>query len=370
MAVDNSKNEVEILTFKNLEDGVINPEECCACGACVAYCSSQNFDVIKMDGYTPKFKTNKSEENCKECGICYYICPQTKPLLRHITEAYQIKDELGPVLDIMGAKTTNETIKEIGQDGGMVTTIFTYLFDKKLIDAAIVSEYDDDLKPVPKIVYNKEELLKSSGTRYSISSNILPLKDLYTIAEEILKKHKEVFDINQLRLAFVGTPCQCRAIRKMHQLKLSAAQAIKYVFGLFCMENFDYDKLFTLVKSETNEIPTDITKMNIKKNFYITNKEKKVYEVELKKFDDAVRSHCHSCDEFTARFSDVSFGGSGAVKQNSMVIVRTEQGQNLIESAIADGYIEKFVPKTMTISEWKGKKLSLLSRMTKSKTNK
>jgi coenzyme F420-reducing hydrogenase beta subunit len=258
----------------------------------------------------------------------------------------------------------------MGQDGGMVTTLLTYLFDKNKIDAAIVSEYDEKLRPIPKIIYNKEDLIKSSGTRYSISSNILPLMDLYSIAEEILEKQHQIYDINQIRMAFVGTPCQCRAMRKMQLLNISPAHVIKYVFGLFCMENFDYEKLFKLVKKETKEDPTNIIKMNIKKNFFITNRENKVYEVELKKFDDAVRNHCHECDEFTSRFADISFGGSGAVQNNSMLVVRTEKGQELIREAIIAGYIDKFTPKKSTIEDWKAKKIDLFRRMTNDKIKK
>jgi coenzyme F420 hydrogenase subunit beta len=360
----------DVKVFKDLEEEIIKTDKCCACGACVAYCSSQSFDVIKMERYAPQFISEANVDNCKECGLCYYICPQTEPLMKILIEDYRIRDEMGFIQDIISAKTTNEKIKEMGQDGGLVTTLLTYLFDKNKIDAAIVSEYDEKLQPIPKIIYNKEDLLKSSGTRYSISSNILPLTDFYTIAQAIVEKHHQIYDINQIRLAFVGTPCQCRAVRKMQLLSISPAHVIKYVFGLFCMENFDYDKLFQLVKKETNEDPTNIAKMNIKKNFFITNKENKVYEVELHKFDEAVRNHCHDCDEFTSRFADISFGGSGAVQQNSMVVIRTEKGEELMRSALLSGYIDKFTPNKSTITEWKASKIGLLRKMTNNKINK
>ncbi len=360
----------DVKVFKDLEDEIIKTNLCCACGACVAHCSSQAFDVIKMDGYTPQFISDANVDNCKECGLCYYICPQTEPLMKQLNEKYRINDEIGYIQDIIAAKTTDEKIKEMGQDGGLVTTLLMYLFDKNKIDAAIVSEYDEKLQPVPKIIYNKEDLLKSSGTRYSISSNILPLKDFYSNADEIVEKQPQIFDKNQIRMAFVGTPCQCRAIRKMQLLNISPAHVIKYVFGLFCMENFDYEKLFQLVKKETNEDPTNIAKMNIKKNFFITNKENKVYEVELTKFDEAIRNHCLECDEFTSRFADISFGGSGAVQQNSMVIMRTEKGEKLIRDVTIAGYINKFSPKKSTIDKWKAGKINLFRRMTTNKINK
>ncbi len=360
----------DVKIFKNLEDEIIKTNKCCACGACVAHCSSQGFDVIKMEGYTPQFISDANEENCKECGVCYYICPQTDTIMEQLNEIFRIKDEIGHIRDVVAAKTTDEKTKEIGQDGGLATTLLTYLFDKNKIDAAIVSEFTEDLQTVPKIILNKEDLFKSSGTRYSISSNILPLKDFYLIAEEILEKNPQIFDINQIRMAFVGTPCQCRAVRKMQFLNISPAHVIKYVFGLFCMENFDYNNLFELVKKETNEDPKDIAKMNIKKNFFITNKENKVYEVELKKFDIAVRNHCLECDEFTSRFADISLGGSGAIKKNSMILIRTEKGEDLFRDLLIDGYVNKFSPKKSTISVWKSKKINFLRKMTNDKINK
>jgi len=360
----------DVKNFKNLEEEIIKTDKCCSCGACVAYCNSQGFDSIKMEDFTPQFISDANVDNCMECGVCYYICPQTEPLMKQLNDEYRIKDKLGYIQDVIAAKTTDEKIKEMGQDGGLVTTLLMYLFDKNKIDAVIVSEYDDKLQTIPKIIYDKEDLLKSSGTRYSISSNILPLKDLYNIAEDIVEKHHQIYDINQIRMAFVGTPCQCRAVRKMQLLNISPTHVIKYVFGLFCMENFDHDKLFQLIKKETNEEPTNIAKMNIKKNFFITSKENNVYEIELKKFDDAVRNPCHECDEFTSRFSDISFGGSGAVQQNSMVLIRTDKGQDLIRDVIIAGYIKKFTPKKSTIVEWKASKINLLRNMTNKKINK
>ena len=138
----------------------------------------------------------------------------------------------------------------------------------------------------------------------------------------------------------------------------------------FLKENFDHDKFFELVKKETNEEPTNIAKMNIKKNIFITNKENKVYEIELKKFDEAVFNICYECDDFATKFSDISFGGSGAVQGNSMVVIRTEKGEELMRDLIIDKYIIKFTPKKSTMAEWKSNKINLFKRMTNMKISK
>ncbi|TFG17433.1 MAG: hypothetical protein EU531_03280 [Promethearchaeota archaeon] len=362
-------SQKEVKVFKDLFETIIHPGLCCSCGACVAYCESQGFNVIKMDGYTPKYKSPDTVDNCTKCGLCYFICPQTDTILDKINEDYKIEDELGHIEDIFAAKTTEKAIAEAGQDGGIVTTILSYLFDKNKIDAAIVSQYDADLNTVPMIVYEKEDLLKASGTRYSISSQILPLKDLYNISLEIIEK-KGIFDIEQLRLAFVGTPCQTRAIGKMRFLHIKPAHVVKYCISLFCFENFDYDKLYEIIKDETKIDAENIKKTWIKKNFFLKDNKDQEYEIPIKKLDPAVRNHCHTCDEFTGRFSDVSVGASGAPSGYSMIITRNKMGHKLITSLLSQGLIEQYIIHADQTKEWKEKRIARLKRMVKLKTKK
>lgn len=357
----------KINTFEELEQEIIKTGKCCACGACVAYCTSQGFNVIEMDDYTPKYISKKNIDNCTECGVCYYICPNTQPLMDKLNKIYCIEDEIGPVISVKAVKTTNEQIKEIGQDGGFVTTLLKFLFETDEIDAAIVSEHDENFKPIPKIIFNNNDLLKSAGTRYSISSNILPLKDLYNISEEFLHK-KHILDIDELRLAFIGTPCQCRAIRKMNLLSISPTFVVKYVIGLFCFENFDYTELFKILQAETNIPPADVIKTQIKKNFFLTSKDKEVVEVDIKKLEKAVRTHCHECDEFTGRFADLSVGGSGAPDGYSMVIAKTQKGQELVKTLIINGFIEEYSIPDGQYREWQTKKLTWFKKMISIKT--
>lgn len=362
-------NKSEVKVFKDLFETIIHPGLCCSCGACVAYCESQGFNVIKMEGYTPKYKSPDTVENCTECGLCYFICPQTDTIQDKIGEYYKIKDELGHIEDILAAKSTEKAIVEKGQDGGIVTTILSYLFDKNKIDAAIVSQYDADLNTVPMIVYEKEDLLKASGTRYSISSQILPLKDLYNLSLEIIEK-KGIFDIEQLRLAFVGTPCQIRAIGKMRFLHVKPAHVIKYSISLFCFENFNYDKLYEIIKDKTKVDSDQIKKTWIKKNFFLKDAKDQEYEIPIKTLDSAVRNHCHSCDDFTGRFSDISVGSSGAPLSYSMIITRNEMSHKLITSLLSQGLIEQYIVSADKTKEWKEKKILQLKRMVKLKTKK
>jgi len=360
--------EEEIKTFKDLKEDIIDNDLCCACGACVSYCESQSFDVLKLSDNTPRFKSKANEDNCTECGVCYFICPQTRPLLESINQKHNIKDQLGPMRDVLAAKTTTEKIKEIVQDGGIVTTILLYLFKTQQIDAAVVSEYDEKLHPQPKLIYNKDELRNSAGTRYSISSQLYPLKDLYNIPSEIIEE-KGIFDIDQIRVAFVGTPCQVRALRKMQFLSIKPAHVVKYIISLFCYDNFDYDKLYHILKEEKGITPSEIKKTAIKGRFIIETLTNEKLEVDLKALDDAVRPNCEKCDDFTGRFSDVSIGSSGAPDGYSMIIPRTTIGEELIKKMLSQNYITAYIPSKEGL-EWKEKKRKLYKNMISSKEKK
>ncbi|MBD3253600.1 MAG: hypothetical protein GF383_00825 [Candidatus Lokiarchaeota archaeon] len=357
----------DVKTFKDLKEEIIDSGECCSCGACVAYCESQSFDVIDMYEDIPQFKSSKNEENCTECGLCYFICPQTEPLLDLIMNKNKARDELGQVLEVIAAKTSDKAIAEVGQDGGIITTILNYLFLSNKIDAAIVSEHDESMKPIPKIIFDRDELLKSAGTRYTISPNILALKEIYNLSSDIMKQ-KEIYDIDQLRVAFVGTPCQCRAIDKMKYLSVKPAHVIKYVIGLFCFENFYYEKLVDTIKKETDLAPSKIKKTVIKKNFFVIDENEEKFEINIKKFDECVRDHCHICDEFTAKYTDVSVGASGAPEGYSIVLVRTKKGSDLMRVLLSLGYIEEYLVPAGKKLDWKQKKLDLYRKMISYKT--
>ncbi|MFW9819255.1 MAG: Coenzyme F420 hydrogenase/dehydrogenase, beta subunit C-terminal domain [Candidatus Thorarchaeota archaeon] len=352
----------DVKTFEDVKNEVIERNKCCACGACIAYCESQGFDVIEMNGDIPEFKSKKSIDNCTECGVCYYICPQTKILKKELNEAFSIDDSIGNIIKVLAAKTTISSLDKIWQNGGVVTAILTYLFDKHKIDAAIVSEFDMNFQPVPKIIFDKKDIVKSAGTRYSISSQISPLKNLYTIPKEILK-NKEIFDVDQLRMAFIGTPCQCKAVSKMKFLHVKPAHVIKYIISLFCFENFLYTQLYDILKKETEVNPAKIKKTWIKKNFFLQTKDNKKYEIDIRILDPAVRNNCRDCNDFTGRFADISVGASGAPEGYSMILVRTDTGEKVINKMLSNRIIDQFIVPSKNIIEWKNKKIDWYKKL-------
>ena len=130
------------------------------------------------------------------------------------------------------------------------------------------------------------------------------------------------------RIAFVGTPCQIKAVRKMEALKLVPSDSIKYYLGLFCTANFDLDgDKITALEDLAKCTMEDVVKMNIKDDFMLHLKDGTSRRIPLDKLDFAKREACRFCDDFSAEYTDISFGGLGAEHGWTTVVTRSVIGR-------------------------------------------
>ncbi len=367
----------EVKTFKDLENEVIKPKICASCGGCVSICAINNINAIKMKNGTPEF-IESDEQICLECGLCYHFCPRTTSLNTQLTEAYACKDPVGSYKKLTWAQTTDPEILKVCQDGGIVTSLVKYLLDTKKVDGAIVNIATSNWKSFPTIVTSSDQLLKSAGTRYSITSSLNIFKnpkiasspdkyddvDIPSIIELL-----ELSDFDYARLAFVGCPCHVTAVRKMQVRKIRPANTIKYVIGLFCMENFTYtDLMKKMFEQKLNLSVDNIKKVNIKKNFLITLKDDTVKEVPMKEVEGAIRSNCLFCPDFSNVYADISVGGIAAPQNHSTVFIRTEQGEQLFAKALSEGFIAEYRATPENISKLRERSLKIINRMSNVKT--
>jgi len=121
--------------------------------------------------------------------------------------------------------------------------------------------------------------------------------------------------------------------------------------------------LYDILKRETEVHPTKIKKTWIKKNFFIQTKDDKEFEIDINTLDPAVRNNCHECDEFTGRFTDISVGASGAPEGYSMTLIRTDNGEKVINNMLSKGIIEQFIVPVNNAIEWKNKKLDWFNKL-------
>jgi coenzyme F420 hydrogenase subunit beta len=209
----------------------------------------------------------------------------------------------------------------VAQNGGAVTGLLTFALEKKIIDSAIVSASSKEklFCPLPILARNVQEILDSAGTRYTYSPNVQAL------AEATKQSVKAV--------AFVGTPCQVAAVRRMQEKGLDCARPVKLLIGLMCSEAFSYEDL--MVKHVQNKLGINLhtvkrTKIVADKMTIITGEgEVAVPLLTIKKY---ARKACERCRDFSSELADISVGGLG-LGDWTLVIVRTPIGEQIFAEA-------------------------------------
>ena len=139
------------------------------------------------------------------------------------------------------------------------------------------------------------------------------------------------------RIAMVGTPCEIMAASKLQHYTDSP---IDVKLGLFCRENFSY-KYFGNLLEEYDLTMNDIEKFRIEKGFvFLFLKNKETVKIPLSEAKRIIRKNCNICVELTSETSDISIGSIGSDDGWSTVIIRTEKGEEIIDGAIEQKFIE------------------------------
>jgi coenzyme F420 hydrogenase subunit beta len=335
---------------ESLLEKVVLKEYCMGCGACVVVCP---FRCLEYFGEKPRLV-----KKCEVCGICPKVCPRYEwswPELEKLVFGRERKptEDFGIYQSFVLAKTVNKDLMAICQDGGVVTTLLDFAFKEGTIDGALLSGLHPDrpFHPMPVLALTREEVSKCAGTRYTYSPNLLAI-------QKALKEKRE-------NLAFVGTPCQIHAIRKLEAAKLKRyVDRIKFTVGLMCTESFTYEGLMEKHIQQTLGINlSDIKKINIKGKIIVTTNSGDVKTISLAEAKRYTRKGCLSCTDFSAELADISVGGLG-LSGWTFTIIRTGKGKEIFKEAEKAGVI-----RTRPVEEEK-KTVDLLVRLSRIKRRK
>jgi len=331
-------------TFEDLIKEVHNKGICQECGGCVSFCSSAEYDIIGFkDSYTPPVYIHKDQ--CLECGICYYICPQTRILDESLNKTYKFTDyslmPLGYYEEIYSCQATDKEFLELGTDGGVVNSIINFMIEKKLIDGAVVSKTYAPFSREATFAKSKDELLKNSGTKLDISPQLDEIQKFSTYTHSIRELNHYKFN----KLAVIGTPCQFNTIRCMQDLGVTPSENIEICLGLFCYENFFFDKSqIDKFEKDFNIKFSDIKKINIKEDVIFKLIDdgigEKIVHIPFNHLKKYMRPACNACNDFTNIYADISFGGLGSPDKYTTVITRTGKGKKLFSQVLDAGIIK------------------------------
>jgi len=318
------------------------------CGACVASCPINVLNV------------NVNEEPvikgpCAACQVCYYSCPRLELPLDEI-EYYLFgrtrkpeEESLGIYKNVYSARALEEEIWRAGQDGGTVIALMTHALQIGLINCFATSDFTKSnsvfvlgsgitLKTVPVVGDTAADLIRTAGSKYTHGGVLGVLSDAATSYPDG-------------KVGLVALPCELQGLWRMYT---SMQATIKFggswirggrpvlTIGLFCSKVYSHDKLVTEFLQTKNGIdPAKITRTVIKRNrFKAYAGADMVLDVPTKELEPYMSPPCHYCIDYVAELADISVGAVGSQDGWTTVIVRSELGQRLFDSAVKSKAIE------------------------------
>ena len=300
---------------------------CCYCGACAAF--------------IPDFEKYKEEEVVfdKGCGgtvskgFCFSFCPRSFAVCRLCEEECPRKDYgvcdfspcasspegriLGHYKEIISARATEEGVREVGQDGSVITAMLCEALRNGFIDAAVVAIRTEDWKAEPFVATTPEEVLLGIGPKYTACPSVLGVW--------------EAIDRGYENIAMVGTGCNIEAVRRLQALHDPALELdrVKVLIGLFCTEAFWHRDLVIFLAERGIEIK-EVERFYVTKGKFMVVTKDKEYSIPTKDMESCVRDTCRICEDFTSQLADVSAGSSGSPDGYTSLIIRTKAGEELV----------------------------------------
>lgn len=244
--------------------------------------------------------------------------------------------DLGIVRASYIARSNDQDILRIAQDGGIATSLLVHAVDAGLVEYAVgaTRSSDSQWKPKPAIMKSREQILNSAGTKVTTSGSVAAVAEAW-------------LGYPDSRLAFVGLPCQIQAIRRIltspHGPR-KYGECVDFAIGLFCNNSYRYNKLvLDYLKAQKSLDLQTITKMRLdaKEDRYRVYKDgETAIDSSTKEIEPYLLTACSKCNDFTSELADVSIGATGAPDGWCTLLVRSEKGESLVSSAIEKKVIE------------------------------
>lgn len=329
---------------KNIQ-GVIDNGLCSACGSCAGICP---VNAIQMEANPAGFLyASINKEKCIGCAKCLRICPSFYENIPYIVPE-DWSD--GKYLTGYVGYAVSEEIREESQSGGLVSALLTYMLKNGTIDGAVVSDFDISLqKPIPKYVSSEEDIVHAAGSYYS---QVPMLNMLWNHQDE--------------KVAVVALGCQSESIHlAVDRLKMKRPEMI---LGLVCGWQFSMEMTNDLIRlggGKRRKLKTFLAKEKKKEGWpggvFFVDTDNNEYRLPGTKRTSLRHYYwnyrCIQCFDYNNVYADITFGdpwflldkwGHEKLKKGyTVALVRTERGQELMDSAIKAGVIvvEKIDPQ-------------------------
>lgn len=200
---------------------------CVGCGICQDACPQKAVSIEVRKGL---FRPSVDDSRCnnhKGCHKCYDVCCGVGTEIRNIATEVICGDEIkedkyiGRYINHYTGHSTDEDIRFHCASGGLTSQFIIYLLDRKIIDGAVVTRFDNDNPLMVKtfIARTCKEVLEAKSSKYA------PVTMAGVVDK--LKSSEGTFVI-------VGLPCHIHGFRKLEKKDKQFREKVFAYFGLYC----------------------------------------------------------------------------------------------------------------------------------------
>ncbi len=306
-----------------LQSKVLSSSLCTGCGACTSICPYLN----AVEGRAVLLEPCGREE-----GRCYLFCPRTEVNLPHLERrtfgALRTDPVLGFHSSVLKARAAREEVRGRAQYGGTVSSLLLHALREGKVDSVVLTGSSDGVYPEPTAARTEEEVLRCARSRYLLSPSV---------GEVVRLLRKEEGG----RMAFVGTPCQVLALRKIQAYEEEwEVSRVELVVGLFCT--------WALSHRAGEFLRTKLGGRRVRRfdippppaNLFVAETEDGRVELPLDEVRSFIPPSCRVCFDMTAELADLSVGMVEGEEGWNTVILRSERGRELFEEASRRGEVE------------------------------
>ena len=309
--------------WDELKSNVIDKGNCCLCGTCIGVCPVQK-PLFSNEGIV------EGNNTCISCRRCLSSCPgngfdfRDENAALFDTSVSEDHNLFGCYKKILKGYSNYSTIRENASSGGVLTAMSCYLLEKKMIDYVVgVVTYGTECRV--KALHSVDEVMQAAQSKY-----------IFVPVNSVLQHIRE----NEGRYLYIGLPCQIEGLRKAAKTDPLIRERVFLCAGLFCGFNLSRQATDFLIKKSgiKKERITKLEyrgKIEDKTGFKLSSQEGKFF---ISKHGYTIlnavysRERCWKCYDYTAEFSDISFGDAWEEENGwSRIIIRTEKAGKIIE---------------------------------------
>jgi coenzyme F420 hydrogenase subunit beta len=328
-------------TIRTLSD-VVDAGLCCGCGGCLSHCGKAAVTLVNDEaaGIHPHFGSG----GCGDCRECLAFCPGGFLDYRRLLDKYPGKYHplIGPYVEVWDGYAADDEGRRKASSGGALSAVSLYCLEKENMGHVLHTGMDRSKPWLNRSVTSRtrEEILENAGSRYAPSS---PCDTLRTIDE------------SERPCVFIGKPCDVAAVYSMRRAGKKLDERLGLVLSFFCAgppatkatldfiarEGIDRETV-TSIRYRGNGWPGDFAVR------YNEDRDSKTFTYReswgaLAQYRRPFR--CSICPDGMGEFADISCGDAWHnYKDNgdpgqSTIIVRTSRGREILEKAVAAGYL-------------------------------